>query len=93
MINSMTTIIDIAKILSDPTRVKIILALYKNGDMCVSEIAEYVDMSQSATSHQLSKLEAKEIVLCYRHGQKMCYELAKNKFTKKLIKILKIIKV
>lgn len=67
---------DIARLLSDPTRLRILKLLFQNPEgMCVYEIAEEVGSSPSATSHQLAKLEAREIVCCYREGQKMCYEL------------------
>jgi DNA-binding transcriptional ArsR family regulator len=85
---SLEFITNTAKILSDPTRVKILSLLREHGGMCVYEIAEQVGASQSATSHQLSKLEARGIVECYREGQRMCYELASTPKVEKLITIL-----
>lgn len=77
IVQAFENIVDIAKILSDETRVKILGLLVRNPDgICVYEIAEAVGASHSATSHQLAKLEAKEIVECYRDGQKMCYEFS-----------------
>ena len=73
---SITDVVEISKLLCDETRVKILLALKESGGMCVYEIAETVNASHSATSHQLAKLEARDILVCYREGQKMCYELA-----------------
>jgi predicted transcriptional regulator len=40
------------KIMGDPTRLKIILAL-RGGEMCVCDIAAFVGLSESAVSHQL----------------------------------------
>ena len=41
---------------ADPTRVHI-LYLLAEGELCVSDIAERVDLSQSAISHQLRYLK------------------------------------
>ena len=85
---SIAIITEVSRILSDANRVRILWDLKKNGGMCVYEIAEEVGASQSATSHQLSKMEAKEIVVCFRDGQKMCYELTQEKKTKQILKTL-----
>jgi len=78
------------RLLSDPTRFRIlcVLSKEKNG-MCVYELAEAVGISQSAASHQLSKLEAREIVKCYREGQSICYELHISEFTKNLLRVMR----
>lgn len=81
------------KILSDPTRFKIVCLLLKNAEgICVNEIADSVSISHSAVSHQLSKLEAKGVVTSFREGQTICYELKKNAFTKNLIHVIRIFK-
>lgn len=87
-----TTVTDIAKILSDTTRVKILQTLMDHGGMCVYEIAEVVGASQSATSHQLSKMEDKGLVECFREGQKMCYELTKSSLAKRIIETLVLLR-
>lgn len=79
------------KLLSDPTRCKILYFLGKSADgMCVYELAEAVNISHSAASHQLSKLEARGVVQSFREGQKICYRVCNNRFTKKLFKALNI---
>ena len=82
---------DIAKLLSDETRVRILRTLEGTDGMCVYEIAEAVGASHSATSHQLAKLESRDVVVCYREGQKMCYELTNKTFAKKIINAIKIL--
>ena len=80
------------KLLADPTRLKIIQLLFgSKKEWCVYEIAEAVEMSQSATSHQLAKLEAHEIVCSYRDGQNICYELKNSPMTKSIKRILESI--
>ena len=93
-IDSITQTAEIARLLSDPTRLKILRALFlAESDMCVSDIVEEVGSSQSATSHQLAKLEASDVVLCFRDGQKMCYELTKSPIVKNIEKTLRILSV
>ena len=77
------------KLLSDPTRVRILCLLYKSKDgMCVNEIAEDISISQSAISHQLSKLEDRGVVHSFREGQSVCYRLAHTSFVKELISVM-----
>lgn len=54
---------EIFKVLGDPTRIKI-LELLSHEDMCVSNIAEMLDMTHSAISHQLVKFSksGKEVI-------------------------------
>ena len=81
----------IFKLLSSPTRLNILKTLFRaKREMCVNEIAESVGMSHSAISHQLAKLEAKEIVYCERRGKTMCYQIQKNSVTKKIEKAISL---
>lgn len=84
-------IISIFKLLSDPTRVKIISLLTKGEEKCVKEIAEVVDISHSAASHQLSKLEDRGIVTSFRMGQTICYQISNSSSVKKIEKIISIL--
>lgn len=77
------------RLLGDPTRFRILCFLLKEKEgMCVYEIADSVDISHSAASHQLAKLEAHNIVECYREGQSACYALKDNEFTRNLIRVM-----
>lgn len=79
------------KLLSCPTRLRILKTLFQSSNgMCVNEIAEYVGMSHSAVSHQLAKLEARDIVCCERKGKTMCYRIQKNLITKKIKKTVSL---
>lgn len=57
--------------LSDPTRLKILLALVQ-GELCVCDVAHVVGLSISATSHQLRKLSNLNLVT-YRTDGRMAY--------------------
>lgn len=60
--------------LSDPTRLKIVLAL-KRYEMCVGEIANMLGLSSSNTSHQLKILRLAKIVTYKKEGQMYFYRL------------------
>ena len=62
------------KIMGDPTRLKIILAL-RGGEMCVCDIAAFVGLSESAVSHQLRRLREFSLVSSRRDGQILYYSL------------------
>ena len=58
------------KTFSDPTRMKIILAL-KETELCVCDLSAVISVSQSAVSHQLKTLRENRLVK-YRVLSSMC---------------------
>ncbi|MGN1081066.1 MAG: ArsR/SmtB family transcription factor [Acutalibacteraceae bacterium] len=62
------------KMLSDPTRLKIIRCLMVE-DICVNDIASRLNMEQSAVSHQLRVLKTARIADCRRSGKSIYYTL------------------
>jgi len=60
------------KALADPTRVKIMYLLTQE-ECSVGHIAEVLEMSQSAVSHQLSYLRSLRLVKSRREGQSLIY--------------------
>ena len=62
------------KALADPTRVRIIAALIE-GELCVHELAEALDMTHSAISHQLGTLRDMRIVRFTKRGRHVYYAL------------------
>ena len=66
---------DLFKVFGDSTRLRIMNVLF-SGPTCVCEIAEVLDMSQSAISHQLKSLKDNNLVSSKRSGRSMYYELA-----------------
>ncbi len=65
---------DFYTVFSDCTRVKVLFQLI-DGEKCVSEIAEAVGISQSATSHQLRFLKQMAVVGNRRAGKSIYYRL------------------
>lgn len=66
---------DFFKILGDPTRLKIML-LIDNNTMCVNDIAQELDMTKSAVSHQLALLRQARLITNKKEGKEVYYSLA-----------------
>jgi len=62
------------KIFSDPNRLRILMAL-ENQEMCVCDIAAFLDISESAVSHQLRMLRTSGLVKNRREGTVLYYRL------------------
>ena len=72
------TLYDLAelfKIFGDSTRIKILYVLFES-EMCVCDIAQILNMTQSAISHQLRVLKQSRLVKCRRSGKTVFYSLA-----------------
>jgi ArsR family transcriptional regulator len=61
--------------LSDPNRVRILVALYENSELNVGTLAESLGMSTSAISHQLRGLRHMRIVRARREGRQVFYSI------------------
>lgn len=66
---------DLFKVFSDSTRIRILVALF-DGELCVGEIAERLEMSQTAISHQLRVLKQNHLIKYRRQGKSMIYSLS-----------------
>ena len=65
---------ELFKVFGDTTRIKILYTLFKS-EMCVCDIAEILDMTQSAISHQLKILKNAKLVKNRRDGKQIIYAL------------------
>lgn len=70
----MDRIAELFKGFADPTRVHI-LYLLAQGEKCVGDIAEGVQISQSAISHQLRLLKQMHLIKYRREGKNVLYSL------------------
>lgn len=66
---------ELFKAISDLTRVKILFTLLQ-GEMCVCDISELLEMTQSAISHQLRVLKQARLVKYRRDGKTVYYSIA-----------------
>lgn len=76
--------VKIHKLLSGETRFKIIKLLADLNELCVCDMAEILDISVSAVSHQLKLLRKENIVSTRREGQTIYYSLADKEVEKLL---------
>jgi DNA-binding transcriptional ArsR family regulator len=65
---------ELFSILGDQTRVKIVNALIEK-ELCVHELAELLNMTLSAISHQLRLLKATRLVRFRKEGKHVYYRL------------------
>ncbi len=66
---------DFFKVFGDSTRIKILYVLLCS-EMCVCDIAQILNMTQSAISHQLRTLKQMNLVRNRREGKTVFYSLA-----------------
>ena len=66
---------ELFKIFGDSTRIKILYVLFE-AEMCVCDIAQLRNMTQSASSHQLRALKQSKLVKYRREGKTVFYSLA-----------------
>ena len=78
------------QLLGDPTRYKIFRMLMVKDEMCVSDIAEELDVTLSAVSQHFRQFELVGLVGKERMGQKICYMLDDdNDLVRDLVAMLK----
>lgn len=65
---------DLFRIFGDTTRIKILYTL-RNQELCVNDLAQSLNMTQSAVSHQLKILRQSKLVRNRREGKSLFYSL------------------
>lgn len=75
--NTVYELADFFKVFGDYTRIRIINALLHN-ELCVSDIAEITNSTQSAISHQLRILKQAKLVKFKKIGKTVYYALDDN---------------
>ena len=78
--DSLFDLAELFKVFGDSTRIKILFVLLKNS-MAVNTIAEALNMTQSAVSHQLRILKTNGLVKYERNGKSLIYSLADDHVT------------
>ena len=66
---------ELFKMFGDTTRIRILYVLFE-AEMCVCDIAQLLNMTQSAISHQLRLLKQCKLVKNRREGKTVYYSLA-----------------
>ncbi len=66
---------ELFKVFGDSTRIKILYVLFES-EMCVCDIAQVLNMTPSAISHQLKVLKNSHLIKFRREGKSIFYSLA-----------------
>lgn len=66
---------ELFKVFGDSTRIRILYVLFE-AELCVCDIAQTLNMTQSAISHQLRILKQSKLVKNRREGKQVFYALA-----------------
>ena len=66
---------ELFKVFGDSTRIRILFVLFE-AEVCVCDLAETLNMTQSAISHQLRILKQSKLVNARRDGKSVFYSLA-----------------
>lgn len=65
---------DFFKVMSDSTRLQLLISL-QHSEMCVSDLANVLNMTKSAISHQLKALRISKLVKSRKDGKTVYYSL------------------
>lgn len=68
------SLVDVFNVLGDKNRFLIIKLLIEQGEMCVTDLANILDISVSAVSQHLRILEMSRMIEGEKMGQMMCYK-------------------
>ncbi|MET8332801.1 metalloregulator ArsR/SmtB family transcription factor [Streptosporangium canum] len=71
-----TQLAELFRLLGDPTRAQLLYALLEAGELCVCDLTETVEVSDTAVSHALRLLRTAGIVASRRAGRMIYYRLA-----------------
>ncbi|NBJ94613.1 ArsR/SmtB family transcription factor [Parablautia muri] len=66
---------ELFKVFGDSTRIRILYILFE-AEVCVCDLAQALNMTQSAISHQLKILKQSKLVKSRREGKSVFYSLA-----------------
>ena len=66
---------ELFKVFGDSTRIRLLFVLFE-AEVCVCDLANALNMTQSAISHQLRILKANKLVKSRREGKSVFYSLS-----------------
>lgn len=76
---------DVFKLFSDSTRLRIICAILNN-ELCVCDLCEFLNLTQSNVSHQLQLLRTSKLVKYRKEGKQVYYSL-QDEHVEKIIRM------
>ena len=64
------------KVFANDTRLRLLHALVREGELCVTDLADALGMKPQAVSNQLQRLVDRGILACRRNGSNVYYQVA-----------------
>lgn len=64
------------KMLANETRLRLLHAVHRAGELCVTDVAAELEMTPQAISNQLQRLADRQVVVARRHGNRLFYRIA-----------------
>ena len=80
---------ELFKVFGDSTRIRILFVLFEK-DVCVCDLAETLNMTQSAISHQLKILKQNKLVKGRREGKSVFYSLDDARFDEIMDEVVRV---
>ena len=74
-VNDAGKLTELFKVLANDTRLRLLHTLAREGEVCVSCLAETIGMSPQAVSNQLQRMSDKGIIEARRSGNQMLYKI------------------
>lgn len=74
------TVVELFKVLSHPTRLRIVLLLKEHGQLCVCELMSHLNTTQPNLSQHLAVLRLNGLVETHKTKNMIYYRLAENEF-------------
>lgn len=75
-------------VLGDPTRFAIFKLVCEGNNLCVSEMAQMLQVTPSAISQHFQSFELLGLLNRQRSGQKICYQVTTTELTRELCALL-----
>ena len=82
----MEKLVTLAKVLSDTNRVKILLLLKRESQLCVCEICDTLQLSQPLVSRHLAQMKKAQLVATHKKGKWSLYSLRQDTLLEYLLK-------
>lgn len=76
------------RVIGDESRIKILCMIFNEKNICVSDIAQKLNLSVAIVSHHLQSLKEEGILIGEREGKRINYQLANDNFILDLKKFI-----
>lgn len=72
----------------DESRLRILCVIFRENKICVSDIADELNLSVASVSHHLQVMAGEKLVVPIREGKRICYRFPEGAFAKDLKKFI-----